>query len=241
MAQTLAQITKQIEKLQKEADALRKTEVKGVVERIRAAISHYGLTPDQLGFGKSSVTTQGPRKAVGGKSTAPRFANAEGQVWSGRGPRPRWLREALASGRSLDEFSTAGKAGKSGGGLEPGKLSTPQATKANVVERAKKRVSKKSASSKPASVLSSQSSNAASTVKAAAVTEKATKPARKASAKSARPAKTRAAKSTLSAVKSAPRPKAKRRGTLASAVGAAASAPATNEKTGAASSGAAAT
>lgn len=109
MAQTLAQITKQIEKLQKEADALRQAELKGVVDRIKVAISHYGLTPDQLGFGKTAVKSMKVAKtgaSSSSKTAAPRFANSEGQVWSGRGPRPHWLREALANGRSLDEFST---------------------------------------------------------------------------------------------------------------------------------------
>jgi DNA-binding protein H-NS len=109
MAQTLAQITKQIEKLQKEADALRESELKGVVDRIKAAISHYGLTPDQLGFGRTAVKSAKVVRAGASnsnKSAAPRFANNDGQVWSGRGPRPRWLREALSNGRSLEEFST---------------------------------------------------------------------------------------------------------------------------------------
>ncbi|MEZ2299436.1 H-NS family nucleoid-associated regulatory protein [Variovorax sp. RCC_210] len=109
MAQTLAQITKQIEKLQKEADALRQAELKGVVDRIKVAISHYGLTPDQLGFGKTAPKSTRVEKAGASnsnKAAAPRFANNEGQVWSGRGPRPHWLREALANGRSLQEFST---------------------------------------------------------------------------------------------------------------------------------------
>lgn len=109
MAQTLAQITKQIEKLQKEADALRQSELKGVVDRIKVAISHYGLTPDQLGFGKTAVNSAKVAKSgapSSKKAVAPRFANGEGQVWSGRGPRPHWLREALANGRSLEEFRT---------------------------------------------------------------------------------------------------------------------------------------
>jgi DNA-binding protein H-NS len=112
MALTLAQITKQIEKLQKEADVLRKAELKGVVERIKVAISHYGLTPDQLGFGKPAVVSTKTAKATtstksSGEATAPQFANGEGQVWSGRGPRPHWLRDALANGRSLEEFRTS--------------------------------------------------------------------------------------------------------------------------------------
>lgn len=104
MAQTLAQINKQIERLQKEADALRQAETNGVIERIKVAISHYGLTAEQLGLGKSSVKAAGSKKSATKKTDAPRFSNGDGQVWVGRGPRPLWLREALESGRSIDEF-----------------------------------------------------------------------------------------------------------------------------------------
>jgi len=36
----------------------------------------------------------------------PRYRNPAdgGQTWTGRGRQPRWIAEALASGRSLDEF-----------------------------------------------------------------------------------------------------------------------------------------
>ena len=32
------------------------------------------------------------------------FRDSNGNAWSGRGPRSQWLRDALAAGRSLDEF-----------------------------------------------------------------------------------------------------------------------------------------
>jgi DNA-binding protein H-NS len=37
---------------------------------------------------------------------APRYRNPadSGQTWTGRGRKPRWIAEALASGRSLDDF-----------------------------------------------------------------------------------------------------------------------------------------
>jgi DNA-binding protein H-NS len=37
---------------------------------------------------------------------APKFTNTENpaQTWVGRGRRPRWLKDHLAAGRSLDEF-----------------------------------------------------------------------------------------------------------------------------------------
>ena len=102
MAQTYKQIQKQIEQLQRQAEALRNSEVKGVVDRIKVAIAHYGLTAAHLGL--DSV----PRKATAGKKTRSfaQFSDGAGNNWSGRGPRPRWLREAIASGRSIEEFKS---------------------------------------------------------------------------------------------------------------------------------------
>jgi DNA-binding protein H-NS len=40
------------------------------------------------------------------KKGLPRYRNPadSGQTWTGRGRQPRWIAEALASGRSLDDF-----------------------------------------------------------------------------------------------------------------------------------------
>jgi DNA-binding protein H-NS len=109
MAQTYAQLQKQIAKLQQQADALRNSEVKGVIERIKVAITHYGLSPEQLGFGGAAPKASGRTKvkaATAAKAgVSPRFSDGPGRSWSGRGPRPHWLRDALAAGRSLEEFS----------------------------------------------------------------------------------------------------------------------------------------
>ena len=50
MAKTLSQLNDQIAKLQKQADALKAKEAVGVVERIKQAIAHYGLTAADLGL-----------------------------------------------------------------------------------------------------------------------------------------------------------------------------------------------
>ncbi|MDM0067074.1 H-NS family nucleoid-associated regulatory protein [Variovorax sp. J31P207] len=101
MAKSYQQIQKQIQQLQRQADALRDSEIKGVVDRIKVAIAHYGLTAAHLGL--DSVSSKGARKKASSRSLA-QFSDGAGNVWSGRGPRPRWLRDALAAGRSIDEF-----------------------------------------------------------------------------------------------------------------------------------------
>ena len=114
MTQTYSQLQNKIAKLQKAADALRQKEVAGVVSRIKVAIEHYGLTARQLGLadgpalGQAMTRAKPTKKArQSGKpaaATKHKYSNGNGQSWSGRGPRPRWLREAIAGGRALDEF-----------------------------------------------------------------------------------------------------------------------------------------
>jgi DNA-binding protein H-NS len=105
MAHTYKQIQKQIEQLQRKGEALRNTEVKGVVERIKVAIAHYGLTAAHLGLDSASNRAVGKRTA----KVSAKFSDGAGNTWSGRGPRPRWLREALAAGRSIEKFKSGSK------------------------------------------------------------------------------------------------------------------------------------
>ncbi len=104
---TYQQIQAEIDRLQKEAAAVRQTEVAEVVAKIKSAIDAYGLTAADLGFGKE---TGRPRKP-GAKSASsrpvsktsksarpPKYRDGEGNTWSGMGKRPGWFVAALAAG-----------------------------------------------------------------------------------------------------------------------------------------------
>ena len=116
MKKTYAQIVKQIETLKLEADKVRRQEIGGVVSRIREAVQHYGLTAEDLGLapkagraakaaGKPAVKTR--RKSSKAKSTvrAVKFRDEAGRTWGGIGKRPQWLRDALAAGKTLQDFA----------------------------------------------------------------------------------------------------------------------------------------
>ena len=116
MPQSYQQIQKQIETLQRQAEKLRTQELDGVISRIKVAIAHYGLTAEQLGFGARTNSTK--RKARVGKAALPRsvkYSDGQGNSWSGIGKRPYWLRDALAAGRTLEEFATGAASPKSEG------------------------------------------------------------------------------------------------------------------------------
>ncbi len=113
MTKTYQSIRKQIDILERQAQALKRKEVQGVVGRIKTAIKAYALTASDLGFGargEKAAAPAAPKKrtaktaAATGK-VAVKFRDEAGNTWTGRGSRPRWLTAALAAGRKLEEFA----------------------------------------------------------------------------------------------------------------------------------------
>jgi DNA-binding protein H-NS len=79
-------LTAQIEKLTKQAEAARAKEVEGVVTQIQAMMSEYGITGADLGI----KATRGKRKAA--VPSAAKFQDPEtGATWTGRGRAPAWI------------------------------------------------------------------------------------------------------------------------------------------------------
>jgi len=113
MAKTYEQVMKQIETLSAEAEKLKRKEVQGVIARIKEAVNAYGLTASDLGLGGGTPGRKpGPRAAKSKSkpskskvSTVAKFRDEAGNTWVGRGPRPHWLREALAAGKKLEDFA----------------------------------------------------------------------------------------------------------------------------------------
>jgi DNA-binding protein H-NS len=111
MTKTYADIQKQIDTLSREAERLKRKEVGEVVARIKEAIQVYGLTAGDLGLtsrGGNGAATRQVKKtkaaAKGTRASRVKFRDEAGNTWGGRGPRPQWLRDALASGKSVEDF-----------------------------------------------------------------------------------------------------------------------------------------
>jgi len=117
MKRTYAQVVKQIETLKQEADKLRRQEIDGVVSRIREAIEHYGLTAEDLGLAPKAArgakaaakpaakTRRKSAKAGPAGARVVKFRDEAGRTWGGIGKRPQWLRDALAAGKTLQDFA----------------------------------------------------------------------------------------------------------------------------------------
>lgn len=94
-AKTYKELLAEIAQLQGEAEAARKAELAAVIAEVKATIKVYGLTASDLGMRVTSA----------GKTEVAKFADPEsGLQWGGIGKRPKWLQQALASGKTLEDF-----------------------------------------------------------------------------------------------------------------------------------------
>jgi DNA-binding protein H-NS len=110
MSKSYTQLMKQIDGLKREAEDVRRKEIAGVVDRIKEAVKAYGLTASDLGL----AATRAPRAAKSaakrpgrkpGRPAMAKYRDETGNTWGGRGPRPAWLRSALAAGKQLSDFA----------------------------------------------------------------------------------------------------------------------------------------
>jgi len=118
MAKNLNTLLKQIAQLQKQADALRSREKTEVVDRIKEAIAHYGITADEL-FGASAAKSPRRRAAKAAGSAparkaatkkpggAAKYTDGAGRTWSGVGKRPNWFKDAIAAGKQAEDLLIA--------------------------------------------------------------------------------------------------------------------------------------
>jgi DNA-binding protein H-NS len=120
MARTLAEIQKQIDKLQALAQRVKDKDKAGVVSRIRDAIEHFGISAEDLFGASAAPKARETRRAKHGaiasakgsakpKNKSPiRYRDDKGNGWTGHGQRPRWFKEAIASGLTREELEAKG-------------------------------------------------------------------------------------------------------------------------------------
>lgn len=87
-----------------------------MVARIKEAIAHYDITPDELfggakaKRGRTAVNAAGSvkkvRKAAKAAGVA-KYGDGTGRTWSGVGKRPNWFKDALSAGKTAEELLIA--------------------------------------------------------------------------------------------------------------------------------------
>lgn len=105
MSSSYTEILAQIKELQEKAEELRKAELAEVVADIKAKISQYGITAQELGFTVFPINNKFNPTPTKTSSVAPKYQNSDGSLtWSGRGIKPKWVEAHLNAGGSLDDL-----------------------------------------------------------------------------------------------------------------------------------------
>jgi DNA-binding protein H-NS len=117
MASTYQALTREIEALKKKAESARMQEAAELVALIKSGIELYGLKAEDLGLEagakpakkakvakKAVVSPKAKTAAPSSAVTAAKYTDGAGHSWSGRGPRPGWVKAAIDAGQTLDDL-----------------------------------------------------------------------------------------------------------------------------------------
>jgi len=100
---TYAEIQKKIAELEKQAEAQLRVERAGNIQQVKQLMQQLHVTVEDICPGVLKR-----RGSAGGAVSkgAIRYANPEGgKGWTGHGRKPRWVLDALAAGRQLEDFA----------------------------------------------------------------------------------------------------------------------------------------
>lgn len=100
---TIAEIRSKIKALQTQEAEMIAKEKAAVIDEIKKKIADFKITSAELGLGKMVVRKTVPTTAPG---AVPVVKYRKGDLtWSGgRGPKPGWVKELIASGGDIEQF-----------------------------------------------------------------------------------------------------------------------------------------
>ena len=103
MSKTYEQVLQEIEQLQTQAEQLRKAEITAVIKELKAKISKYKLTAKDLGLEPVNPLAL---PVVEKTKMPPKYRNPdnEKETYTGKGPKPEWLKKKEAEGKTKEEF-----------------------------------------------------------------------------------------------------------------------------------------
>jgi DNA-binding protein H-NS len=96
---TVSELLAQKAAIEQQIAEAQRAERSGAIAQVRALMAEHGLTLADL-----STKSASPKRT--GAKVAPKYHDsATGDTWSGRGLQPKWLKQALASGRKIGDFA----------------------------------------------------------------------------------------------------------------------------------------
>lgn len=98
---TYQELLAQKAELEKQIEAARKQELADAIAKIKSLMAQYGITLADLG---AKAPAKGP--STKRSKLPPKYRNpATGETWTGRGRQPKWVEQALASGKKLEDLA----------------------------------------------------------------------------------------------------------------------------------------
>ena len=104
---TYKDLKAQAEALMMQAEEMRLQETAAAIADIKAKMELYGLTIRDLGGSSDERKSPVKRKkrADSGSPVPAKYKDSNGNAWSGRGIKPKWLQEALSRGNKIEDFA----------------------------------------------------------------------------------------------------------------------------------------
>jgi DNA-binding protein H-NS len=146
---TYQAVRAEIAKLEKQAEELRRNELKTIIAQVRQVVADYGLTAADIGLAGARAGRAGraARKApvrASRSSGVARYRDPKtGQTWTGRGRPPAWIAGAKDREAFLIDAPAAPAAAKKTRGAKAAKAAKPAAAPKKAA--AKKRAAKPAA------------------------------------------------------------------------------------------------
>lgn len=101
----LQQLIRQKAELERQIAQLNSKGRQDAIDEIRKIMTENGLTSDDIAAPartrKAGIKLDGSER----KAVAAKYRDGDGNQWTGRGLKPRWLTAALAAGKKLEEFA----------------------------------------------------------------------------------------------------------------------------------------
>ncbi|WP_157268052.1 H-NS histone family protein [Azohydromonas aeria] len=98
-------LLKQREELERQIKQLQESSRSEAINTIKELMAQNNLSIEDL---QSNTRSGGKKGESGGKTgtVAPKYRDpASGKTWTGRGLKPKWVTEALESGKTLDDLA----------------------------------------------------------------------------------------------------------------------------------------
>lgn len=99
---TLAELVKQKEALEQQIAQIQSEGRSKAIAQVWAIMEEHGLS-------QADLSGKGPKAAAAGAKVknpvAVKFQDKQGNKWTGRGLKPKWLTAAIAAGKKLEDFA----------------------------------------------------------------------------------------------------------------------------------------